>query len=335
MEERATGNAPAVTVLMAVRNGERHLRPAVESVLDQSFEDFEFLIVDDASVDTTLAVVKSYDDPRIRLVENPDHRGLAASLNRGIGLARGRYLARMDADDVSAPERLERQVAFLDAHPQCALVATYARKIDASGSEVGVAHTPLSSEDIRQLLRRGNCITHGTVMARTEALRRVGSYDPAMERSQDYDLWLRLSEEFDLGTLPEYLYSWREHEASISGRHLAEQDRYAALARQRALSRRVLGLLEELVAAGASAEAAARRVLDLFYAEQAARTPLVAGGRWVRWWRSVGPSSRWLWTRRRERRSAARGLLTELVAGRADAAATAAALVAFFEEGAP
>jgi len=239
MEERATRNDPTVTVLMAVRNGERHLRAAVESILEQTFPDFEFLIVDDASVDATRTVISSYDDPRIRLVENPEHQGLTASLNRGIKLARGRYLARMDADDLSAPERLERQVGFLEAHPECALVATDARKIDSNGVEVGVAHTPPSAEATRRLLRRGNCITHGTVMIRTDALRRVGAYDPSMERSQDYDLWLRMSEQSDLGTLPEYLYSWREHEASISGRHLAEQDRFAALARHRALSRRV------------------------------------------------------------------------------------------------
>jgi len=335
MEERSTPNDPAVTVLMAVRNGERHLRAAIESVLEQTFLDFEFLIVDDASADATGVVISSYDDPRIRLVENSEHRGLTASLNRGVGLARGRYLARMDADDLSDPERLERQVEFLEAHPECALVATYARKIDSNGSEVGVARTPVSAEETRQLLRRGNCITHGTVMIRSDALRRVGAYDPAMERSQDYDLWLRLSEQSDLGTLPEFLYSWREHDASISGRHLAQQDRFAELARHRALLRRVGALLVPSGSEDDSADARALRVLDLIREEQALRAPPAQGGWLVRWWRRAGPASRRRRLREREQWSAVHELVSELDSGRADTDAASAAIVGWIEAAAP
>jgi len=331
MEERATGNDPAVTVLMAVRDGERHLRPALESILRQTFDDFEFLIVDDASADATREVIASYGDPRVRLVANSEHLGLTESLNRGIALARGRYLARMDADDLSDPERLERQVAFLDAHPECALVATWARKIDASGAQVGVAHTPLTSDAIRRLLRRGNCITHGTVMIRNQAIRSVGGYDPSMERAQDYDLWLRLSEQFDLGTLPEYLYSWREHAASISGRHLAEQDRFAELARRRARRRRVAALLGQLAADGGSVEAGAREILALLREECELRAPPAARSRPARWlqgaFRSLGWQRVWAW----RRRSAVRRALRELAAGRADTDATAAALAALVD----
>src|SRR5882672_2663017 len=143
-------HGPKVSVLLPVWNAERYLAGSIESVLDQTFADFELLIVDDASTDGSRALIERYRDRRIRLVENEKNLGVTRSLNLGLERARGRYVARADADDLCAPERLERQVAFLDAHPEVALVASCARWIDEHGAEIGVIDTPSDGETLRR-----------------------------------------------------------------------------------------------------------------------------------------------------------------------------------------
>lgn len=278
--------APKVTVLMSVHDEERYLREAIDSVLAQSFQDFEFLILDDASTDSSPAIVRGYDDERIRLIENRRNLGLTRSLNQGIELARGIYIARMDADDLSKPERLAKQVAFLDAHSDCAAVATYSTKIGPDSAEVGLARTPVDGDEVRRRLRRRNCITHGTVMMRKEALQRVGCYDEAMERAQDYDLWLRLSEDHCICTIPELLYLWRQHGDSISVQHLEEQDRFAEMAKHNARARRVARLLAAVDRGELSTRRGAGRVTDLVREEEEYRLPVPDGsGFRARLWR--------------------------------------------------
>jgi glycosyltransferase involved in cell wall biosynthesis len=278
MDESATQRAPKVTVLMSVHDEERYLREAIDSILAQSFSDFEFLILDDASTDSSRAIVRGYDDSRIRMIENERNLGLTRSLNRGIELARGTYIARMDADDLSKPERLGRQVAFLDAHSECAAVASYSAKIDRDSIDVGRARTPIDGDEIRKRLRRRNCITHGTVMMRREALQRVGCYDEAMERAQDYDLWLRLSEDHCICTIPELLYLWRQHGESVSVQHLEEQDRFAEMAKHNARVRRVAKLLSTIDRDGLSPRRGAGLVIEAAREEEESRLPAPAGG---------------------------------------------------------
>ena len=229
--------APQVSVLMPVWNAERYLAHAIESVLAQTFTDFELLIVDDASTDGTSALIRAYRDRRIRCTANETNLGVTRSLNLGLALARGRYLARMDGDDQSAPERLARQVAFLDAEPRAALVASRARRIDAHGVEVGLLDTPVDNATLRRRLRIGNCIVHGSVMMRTDLVRALGGYDESMERAQDYDLWLRLCERHPIAALPELLYAWRENDEGVGSRHLEEQNRFAERARRAPIGR--------------------------------------------------------------------------------------------------
>jgi len=277
MEESATQRSPKVTVLMSVHDAERYLREAIDSILAQSFSDFEFLILDDASSDSSRTIVRGYDDPRIRLIENERNLGLTRSLNRGIELARGIYIARMDADDLSKPERLDKQVAFLDAHSECAAVASYSTKIDRDSADVGLARTPIDGDEIRKRLRRRNCITHGAVMMRKEVLLRVGRYDEAMERAQDYDLWLRLSEDHCICTIPELLYLWRQHGESISVQHLEEQDRFAEMAKHNARVRRVSKLLSVIGRGGLSTRRGAGRVTEWAREEEEFRSPVRDG----------------------------------------------------------
>jgi glycosyltransferase involved in cell wall biosynthesis len=184
-----------ITVLMPVYNGGKYLREAIDSILGQTFADFELLIINDGSTDNSCRIVESYRDSRIRLVSNPGNIGLIASLNRGIALSKGQYIARMDCDDICLPERLQRQVDYLDSNPACSLVATKVAMISATGDELGAWNDDdrfCSSAEIRQRLPRANCIAHPSVMVRKELLAAYG-YDPAQTGCEDYDLWLRMT----------------------------------------------------------------------------------------------------------------------------------------------
>jgi glycosyltransferase involved in cell wall biosynthesis len=188
-------SAPKITVLMPLFNGERFVREALESILGQTFTDFEFLIIDDGSTDASVQLVESYDDPRIRLISNHRNLGVTATLNQGINLAQGEYIARMDCDDVSLPTRLAEQVAYLEQHPDCAMVAVKVSMVDEGGKEIGAwlddKQTP-TSEEMYRFLPRGNCIAHPGIMIRKAILSRY-RYNEHQRVAQDYDLWLRMA----------------------------------------------------------------------------------------------------------------------------------------------
>jgi glycosyltransferase involved in cell wall biosynthesis len=206
---------------MSVFNGSRHIAAAIESVLAQTYSDFELLVVDDASTDDSAAIMRSYDDRRIRVVQNRSNMGLTHSLNRGIELAEGIYLARLDCDDVCEPKRLEAQVGYLDAHPECAVLATRILMIDKEGATLGEwkhdrqAQTPAS---IRFNLLHTNCIAHSSVMLRRDVARAY-RYAADQRHSQDYDLWLRIcSDGLQIHKLAEPLVRWRLHDDNITAR---------------------------------------------------------------------------------------------------------------------
>lgn len=206
--------SPKVSVLMAVYNAEKYLPEAVDSILGQSFTDFECLIVDDGSTDHSLEIINSYRDPRIEVVRNPRNLGLTRTLNRGLDLARGEYIARMDSDDVSLPERLDRQVAYLDAHPQVGVCGTWAKDIDSRGVVTGVRETPVG-KDLEREYWRPSPIIHPSAMIRRSHLGRL-RYDERIPYAQDFDLWLRIRAEHKLGNLPKHLLLYRVHRESIT-----------------------------------------------------------------------------------------------------------------------
>ncbi|MDZ7587408.1 MAG: glycosyltransferase family 2 protein [Patescibacteria group bacterium] len=230
---------PKITVLMPVHNGERYLRKAIYSVLNQSFKDFEFLIINDVSTDNSKKIILSYDDKRIRYIENKKNLGLTKSLNNGLKITKGEYIARQDADDVSAPERLEKQLRFLDTYPDYAVVGSFTKIIDEKSKVICQLERPIYFPEIKRALMIDNCITHGSVMIRKKCLLKIGFYDEEMKRSQDYELWLRLSEKYKLATLSEYLYSWRRHKENIEAKFLSEQKMYVKLAKVKAKKRGV------------------------------------------------------------------------------------------------
>ncbi|MGA9532815.1 MAG: glycosyltransferase [Anaerolineales bacterium] len=211
---------PRVSVVMSVYNGSVYLPEAIESILNQSYGGFEFEIIDDGSTDGTWEQLKAWAarDDRIRLFRNEVNLGVASSLNVGLSHARGEYFARQDADDRSAPGRLAAQVAFLDANLRTGMLGTLPEFIDAAGAPLADPDQsiPVKNDEIQAELLDWNCLWHGSIMARRTILEDVGGYDPEFEESEDYDLWLRISERTQLANLPIPLYQYRVHPDSAS-----------------------------------------------------------------------------------------------------------------------
>jgi glycosyltransferase involved in cell wall biosynthesis len=241
---------PTVSVLMAVYNGQRYLRDAVNSVIAQTFKDFEFIIIDDGSTDRSPELLASYAkaEPRIRLITRPN-KGLTKSLNEGLHLARGEFIARMDADDISLPERFERQVMYLRDHPEVALVGSRVEFIDPDGFPINLKPgMTLTHEEIDSaLLRKGWPLVHPAVMMRRDAVLAVGGYGEQYLTNQDHDLFLRLAERYRLANLSDVLLQYRQHFESISlAKSKLQGDMVEAILRE-AYARRGLTMADGLL----------------------------------------------------------------------------------------
>ena len=212
---------PKVTVLMAVYNAERFLSEATESILRQTWSDFEFLIINDGSTDNSREIVLSFNDSRIRLVENQCNIGLTKSLNRGLQLSKGEYVARQDADDISYPKRLERQVQFLDTYSDIALLGSQARTIDEKGMphKTNLLRIPVGLLAIRWYLMFQNAFIHSSVMFRRSVVwKKLGGYDESFARAQDYELWSRIARNYKVENLSDVLIDHRFEYGSIVSR---------------------------------------------------------------------------------------------------------------------
>jgi glycosyltransferase involved in cell wall biosynthesis len=220
---------PAVTVLMAVYNEAQLLPQAVESILGQTFGDFEFLVVDDGSTDGSWEYLAALKDPRVRLLRNPRNFGLTCSLNRGLDAARGRYVARMDGDDVATPDRLAAQAAFLDTRPDVGVVGSARTLIDESGVAVAEGRAAEGDLAIRWKCLLGNPFAHPTVVMRASVLKEHGLRYNEVRRAEDYDLWPRLLARAKGANLPQPLlrYRLRERAAFDRSAQLASHDRVA------------------------------------------------------------------------------------------------------------
>lgn len=211
---------------MSVYNGERYLRLAVDSILSQSFTDFEFLIVDDGSSDGSAAILDAYarQDARIRILRR-GNKGLIVSLNELIAAARAPLIARMDCDDIAHPARFARQIAFLDARPEYGVVGTWIDNIDANGklAYYGGDDHPTDHAAFLDRIGHGTTLCHSSVMMRKELVVRAGGYHGAFKHCEDFDLWLRLASITQLCSLPERLMQYRHWEAQVSNRHAYTQ----------------------------------------------------------------------------------------------------------------
>jgi len=236
-------DAPRLSVVMAVRDGAPWLTAACRSILDQSLHDLELIIVDDGSRDETPSLIERLAgaDARVRPFRL-SATGLVGALNKGVEVARAPLMARLDADDIALPGRLERQLAYLEEHPRTVLLGTWAQRIDADGRPLGLVRPEAAPAKLAALLARRNPFIHSTIVMRTRAVRRLGAYREACRHAEDYDLWLRLAEIGDVAILPEPLVQYRVHQASVSRQQVLRQCFSMRLARRAAAIRRASGV---------------------------------------------------------------------------------------------
>lgn len=226
--------APPISVLMTAYNAADFILEAIDSILSQTEQDFEFLIIDDASTDRTWQIIQdsAEKDQRIAAFKNDQNLGIAANRNRLLARARGRYVAWQDADDVSLPERLARQRAFLDANPAIAIVGGQLRFIDQNGQSFAKNY-PVNDAAIRKNIFRFNPISQPAAMARVRCLLEAGRYDERLEVTEDLDLLFRLGRRWQLANLAETVLIYRQHKKSSTCRRLALMDRLGREIRRR------------------------------------------------------------------------------------------------------
>lgn len=289
---------PAVSVIMPVYNAERYVGTAIKSILNQSFTDFEYLIVNDRSSDRSLQILEQYAqrDRRIRLIY-PDTPGYAAALNTMLQEANGELIARMDADDIACPQRLALQVEFLRKHPKVVCVGGSHYLIDQDGRLLTYLELPTDHQSIEEKALAGHgSICHPSVMMRASALNAIGGYNPDLVPAEDLDLWLRLGEVGELANLNEPLLKYRLHLQSVSETKGQLQRQKAEEACQRAWQRRgIEGTFEADYAWRPTNDRASKHRFMLQYGWWAfnsgqRQTAMLYGGRAVRIdpWRKEG-----------------------------------------------
>lgn len=231
---------PLVSVVLPVRNGLPYLQQAIASLQAQSLTDYECICIDDGSTDGSAELLAAVRDPRWRVIRQRKPQGLAATLNKGLRLARGAYWARMDADDISLPRRLELQAAYLDTHPQVSLVGAWAKTLGQSKEQVW--RLPQTPQATRAEMLFNSAFVHSAVMLRRkDFLAQRLRYNPKIARAQDYELWERAANTLQLANIPKVLLRYRIHPAQVGQQHGAAQAHTAAIVRARQLRRLKLG----------------------------------------------------------------------------------------------
>lgn len=220
-------NKPLISVVMPVFNADRFVRKAIESILNQTLKNFEFIIVNDASTDMTPAIIRSYAkrDKRIRIINNIRNLKIAHSLNIGVSAAKADLIARMDADDVSHhPQRLEAQHLFLKKHPKVAIVGTNISIVDENQKEIWKREYQTRSKDLKKIMFRYSPFAHPTVMFRKKVFEELGGYDPNMIPCEDIDFWFKIGVKYDFGNIPRTLLRYTVLQSSGSHYNLRKTE---------------------------------------------------------------------------------------------------------------
>lgn len=204
-----------VSVIIPVFNAEKYLHQAIQSILFQTFTDFELIIIDDGSTDNSLTILQSFDDIRIKLIQNQGNQGISTSLNKGIDLAKGKYIARMDADDIAMPERLEKQVAFLEKNPNIDLLGSSIENIDYLGKSKGFDIADYKKERIECLLVFTCPLYHPTIMAKKTVFEEL-KYDLNYDGVEDWELWIRIVKKYTIIRTSDVLLQYRRHDNNLS-----------------------------------------------------------------------------------------------------------------------
>lgn len=221
---------PGVTILLPVYNQQQYIGACIESLLSQTFTDFELLIINDGSTDDSARICKGYDDPRIRLLHNDHNRGIIYTLNRGLEQAKAPLIARMDADDLAMPKRLALQHSYMQKHPEIGGVASWIIKIDESGKKLRDVSELINDDPtyVAWRLMYDNPIAHTTMMFPTGLVREMGGYSKKALHTEDYDLWSRIHRVRPIHILPEYLIYYRVHNKSLSHVYRPDQELVAS-----------------------------------------------------------------------------------------------------------
>ncbi len=206
--------ATSISVLMPVYNAKSFLSQAINSVLDQTFKDFEFVIINDGSTDNSKDIIFSYNDPRIKYVENEKNIGVVSTLNKGVGYCTGRYIIRMDADDICSPTRFEEQITFMEKHPKVGLCGSWITLIDESNNVTGNNLSQVKSEFIKIHQLFSVPFNHPSIIAKADLLKQ-NRYEHVIA-AEDYDLWSRLEDKTEFANIPKYLLQYRWHQTNVS-----------------------------------------------------------------------------------------------------------------------
>ncbi|PVX25775.1 MAG: glycosyl transferase, partial [Candidatus Bathyarchaeum sp.] len=229
---------PRIDVIMSVYNGETYLREAIESILNQTYTNFRFIIVDDCSNDGSFDIINSFTDERIVVIKNKKRSGLTRNLNKALRASDAEYVARQDADDASLSNRFKTQIDFFEKHPEVDLLGTGVYLINEKGDLIGerFAHPKPS----KQIFLKANELFHGSAMIRREAIEAVGGYNEVFKYSQDYELWLRLAKKDNARNIQKPLYALRRHKSSVSLNKTKEQLLFELAARKIAKNELIL-----------------------------------------------------------------------------------------------
>ena len=206
-------NSPAISVVMTAYNTEKYIKEAIESILNQTFKNFEFIIVDDGSTDNTRLIIEEYakKDGRIKVIYNETNLGIVFSSNKAIKIAKGKYIAIMDSDDISKASRLEQQFAFMESNPKVGVCGTNVILINKDGQKIGYKSFPETDEKCKKAFFFCNPFAHNTVMLRRECFDEFGYYDNDFLNAQDLEIYMRFGQKYKLHNLQEYLVYYRIH----------------------------------------------------------------------------------------------------------------------------
>jgi len=223
---------PMISVVMPVYNAEKYLNEAIESILTQTYDDFEFIILNDGSTDRSEEIILSYNDARIVYIKNETNLQIVKTLNKGVAVAKGKYIARMDADDISLPQRFEKQIQCMEGNPHIAICGTH---IQIFGDKRYTLSYPLNDMEIKAKLLFNTALGHATILAKTEIFQKF-QYDEEYNKSEDYELWTRLLLEYQASNIPELLYEYRYHATQTCTIHKKKQDNMACSIREKYLT---------------------------------------------------------------------------------------------------
>ncbi len=228
---------PLVSVILTTHNRARLVGRAIESILNQTYKNFELLIIDDCSQDNTQEILSQYaaKDARVCIIKNEQNIGITKSINRGLSYAKGKYVFRLDDDDIVKSQTIELEEKFLEDHPSYGLVGSFAIQIDAQGNEIGKKTYPTGSKELRAALMKENAI-YSAILMRKEAIDRVGRYNEKWKYAQDYELYLKIVKYYEVANLPNYLvYYYKSATDSISRTKSKAQTMFALQARFKAI----------------------------------------------------------------------------------------------------